>query len=236
MDPQLTKQLIRRRLILENSFQKTTIKDDNKIKNIETSSVITTDTTSQSNIKNNFLEKIKKFESFSDNQIKITHQNVDKPRNNTEIVNKFNKLNKDPTLNKKLITNKLELDSSKGLFNNTIDVKQKQDIFQEKIKQFESSFVLENTISNENTNNVKGHLKSSNESTKTLKTKLFSKSDYNNWELDKNWVFYTDYSNLTTASESNIKNIKNILKKKLIKKKKKNTEIVHNIAQIVLNK
>lgn len=190
MDPQLTKQLIRRRLILENSLENS-INYENKINSIEVSSILVADNI-PSNIKHNFLEKIKIFESFSDNIIKKTHQNiVNKPRSNTEIVNKFNNLNKDIVSKRIPITNKLELDIPESLYNNN----KNKDNLNEKIKQFETSFVLpENKILKLNTSYFKEHVQSSNEFTKSLKKKRCSKSDYNNWEIDKDWVFFTDYS------------------------------------------
>lgn len=192
MDPQLTKQLIRRRLILENSLEDS-INYENKKSNIEVSSILLTDNITSNNIKHNFLEKIKKFESFGDNQIKKTHQHiVDKSRNNTEIFNKFNNLNKDIVSKRIQITNKFEFDNTEGLYNNN----NKKDNLNEKIKQFETSFLQNNKILKLNTKNVKEHLHTSNEVTTTLKKKRCSKSDYNNWELDKNWVFYTDYSSV----------------------------------------
>jgi len=215
MDPQLTKQLIRRRLILENSLE-TSINYENKINNIDISSILVTDNLPPNNIKHNFLEKIKKFESFSDNPIKKTHQNiVDKPRSNADIVNKFNNLNKDIVSKRIQITNKLELDNPEYLYNN-----KNKDNLNEKIKQFETSFVLENKILKLNTSSFKEHLQTSNELTKTLKKKRCSKSDYNNWEIDKNWVYFTDYS------KANIE--KSLLKNKLLGRKKKYTEIIHN--------
>lgn len=210
MDPQLTKQLIRRRLILENSLENS-INYENKINNIEVSSILVTDNVPSNNIKHNFLEKIKKFESFSDNPIKKTHQNiVDKPRNNTEIVNKFNNLNKDIVSKRIQITNKLEFDNPEGLYNDN----KNKDNLNEKIKQFETSFVLENKILKLNTSYFKENLQTSNELnlTKTLKKKRCGKSDYNNWEVDKNWIFFTDYS------KANIE--KSILKNKLLSKRK----------------
>jgi len=191
MDPQLTKQLIRRRLILENSLENS-INYENKINNIEVSSILVTDNISSNNINHNFLEKIKIFESFNDNPIKKTHQNiVIKPRSNTEIVNKFNNLNKDIVSKRIQIKNKLELDIPEILYNNN----KNKDNLNEKIKQFETSFVLpENKILKLNTSYFKEHVQSSNEFTKSLKKKRCSKSDYNNWEIDKDWVFFKDYS------------------------------------------
>jgi len=225
MDPQLTKQLNRRRLILENSLD-TTIKDDKTVKNTELSSTVINDTIALNNEKNNFLEKIKKFESFSDNQIKVTQQNiVDKFRINNELVNKINKLNLDSGLKKTVIKNKVEFDSSSNLIN---DNKQKQDGFHEKIKQFESSIELENTILKEYTSIVKDHSQTSNKSNKTLKSKFCSKSDYNNWKLDKNWTFFKNYPNLIIT--------KNILKNISLRKKEKITGNVHNSTQIFSKK
>lgn len=192
MDPQLTKQLIRRRLILENSLENS-INYGNKINNIEVSSILFTNNIPSNNIKHNFLEKIKKFESFGDNQIKRTHQNiVDKSRNNTEIVNKFNNLKKDTVSKKIQITNKFEFDNTEDLYYNN----NKKDNLNDKIKQFETSFLPKNKILKLNTRIVKEHLQTSNELTKTLKKNRCSKSDYNNWEIDKNWVFYTNYSSV----------------------------------------
>lgn len=221
MDPQLTKQLTRRRLILEKSLV-SSVKDENKTKSVETSSTLATDAQSN-NIKNNFLEKIKKFESFGDNQVSITHQNIiDKPRVNiTEItVNKFNKLNNNSTaLKKNQVNSNLEFDCSfKDL---CIDNKQKQDNFHEKIKQFESSLVFENNILKANKNNSKERTQKSNISNKTSGKKCSSKSDYNNWELDESWVFCTDY--LNSVGKKNL-----VQKSKLLRKKKKSTGIVHN--------
>jgi len=188
MDPQLTKQLIRRRLILENSLENS-INYENKINNIDVSSV--TNNIPPNNIKHNFLEKIKKFESFSDNPIKRTHPNiVDKSRCNTEIVNKFYYLNKDILSKRIQTTNKLELDNPEGFYNNNNTNK---DNLNEKIKQFETAFTPENKILKLNTSYFKEHLQTSNELTKTLKKKRCSKSDYNNWKIDKNWVYFTDY-------------------------------------------
>lgn len=229
MDPQLTKQLIRRRLIVEKSLA-TPLKNENKTKSIEVSSVLATDDALSNNIKNNFLEKIKKFESFSDNQVNITHTNIiDKPRVNiTEIaVNKFNKLNKDSVaLRKNLVKSKLELDGSfKELYNND---NQKQDDFHEKIKQFESSFTVENNILKVKKNNSKERTQKSNESNKTSSAKCSSKSDYNNWELDESWVFFADYSNSVDKSLAQ--------KSKLLRKKKKRTGIVHNSADCIFSR
>lgn len=213
MDPQLTKKLNRRRLILENSLKTTKTKDENRINNIETPSILITDFKPSNNSKkSNFLEKIRKFESLNDNQTKITHQNIiDKSRNNTEIISKFNKVDKDTVVLKNtLITNKLKNSNNLFIYN-----KQNQDNFHDKIKQFESFFITENKNLKGNTvsNVIKEYPQVSNESTKLLKTKYCSKSDYNNWELDKNWVFYKNYSNL------NNKQI--LLKSKLFSGRKK---------------
>lgn len=213
MDPQLTKELNRRRLILENFLKTTKTKDEYRIKNIEIPSISITDIKpSNNNKKSNFLEKIRKFESLNDNQTKTTYQNIiNKSRNNTEIINKFNKVDKDSVLLKKTLnTNKPE--NSKDLF---IYSKQNQDNFYDKIKQFESFFITENKNLKGNTvsNVIKEYPQLSNESTKILKTKYCNKSDYNNWELDKNWVFYKNYSNL------NHKQI--LLKSKLFSEKKR---------------
>lgn len=191
MDPELTKQLNRRRLILESSL-KTSIKNENKVKYIESYTSLNTDVIQPKIIKNNFLEKIKKFESFSDTQIKITQQNiVDKSRNNIEILNKFNKLNLDIVLEK---TNKIELDTLKGLCKDNV---QKQDNIYKKIKQFETSFILENKILKENTSNFfKKQSQTRNEISKKFKIKSSSKSDYNNWKLDETWVFSKNFPNL----------------------------------------
>jgi len=193
MDPQLTKQLIRRRLILENSLENST-NYENKINSIEVSTILVTDNIPSNIIKHNFLEKIKIFESFSDNTIKKTHQNIvnNKPRSNTEIVNKFNNLNKDIVSNRIPITNKLELDIPESLYN----INKNKDNLNEKIKQFETSLIVlpENKILKLNTSYFKEHVQSSNEFTKSLKKKRCSKSDYNNWEIDKDWEFFTDYS------------------------------------------
>lgn len=226
MDPQLTKQLTRRRLILEKSLI-SSVKDENKTKSIEASSTLAIDALSN-NIKNNFLEKIKKFESFGDNQVNITHQNItDKPRVNiTEItVNKFNKLNKNSeALKKNHVNSKLELNCSfKDL---CIDNKQKQDNFHEKIKQFESSFVFENNILKTKKNHSKERTQKSNVSNKISSTKCSSKSDYNNWELDESWVFCTEY--LNSVDKKSL-----VQKSKLSRKKKKSTRIVHNTTDCI---
>lgn len=222
MDPQLTKQLTRRRLILEKSLV-SSVKDENKTKRIEVPSNLSTDDVLSNNIKNNFLEKIKKFESFGDNQLNITYQHtIDKSRVNiTEItVNKFNKFNKDSVAStKNLVNTKQEFDCSfKDL---CIDNKQKQDNFHEKIKQFESSFEFDNNILKVKKNNSKEHTQKSNLSNKTSSTKCSSKSDYNNWELDESWVFCTDY--LHSVDKKSL-----VQKSKLLRKKKKSTGIVHN--------
>lgn len=90
MDPQLSKQLNRRRLILKNSLENS-IKDEGTIKKNESCSIFVTDeiVSSANNTKNNFLEKIKVFESFSDHQInKIAHQNIAKKgKKDAKIVN-----------------------------------------------------------------------------------------------------------------------------------------------------
>jgi len=191
MDPQLTKQLIRRRLILENSLE-STINYENKINSIDVSSILVTDNIPSNNIKHNFLEKIKIFESFNDNLINKTHQNiVNKPRSNTEIVNKFNNFNKEIVSKRIQITNKLELDIPEGLYNNN----KNKDNLNEKTKQYGTSFVLpENKILKLNTSSLKEYVQSSNEFNKSLRKKRCSKSDYNNWEVDKDWVFFTEYS------------------------------------------
>lgn len=219
MDPQLTKQLNRRRLILENSLE-TSITNEKEVNNFVPSTTLITDVRQPNFIKNNFLEKIKKFESFSDSQIKITQQNIsDRSRNNTELINKINKLNLEPALKKTCTTNKFEFADNSGLCN---DNKQKQDKIHEKIKQFESSpKVSENITLKENTNNlVKKHSQTSNELAKTLKSKSSSKSDYNNWEFDKKWVFSTDFPDLN--------NKKNLLINKIFRKKKKNSGVTQN--------
>ncbi|XP_025205926.1 uncharacterized protein LOC112602184 [Melanaphis sacchari] len=183
MDPQLTKQLIRRRLILENSLENS-INYENKINNIEISPILLTNSVPSSNIKHNFLEKIKKFESFGDNQTKRTHQKiVEKFRNNTEIVNKFNNLNKETASKRIQITNKLEFDSIESFYNNN----NKKDNLNEKIKQFEISSLPKNKALKLSTRSVKEHLQTSNELIKSSKKKICSKSDYNNWKIDKNW-------------------------------------------------
>lgn len=205
MDPQLTRQLIRRRLILENSSE-TKIKNEKKFKKIEI-----LDIRPSNSIKNNFLEKIQKFESFNDNRVKI-YQNIDVTefRNNTELINKFNKLNRDPSLKLIPTTNKVNIENSKKVILNAN--KQKQDNFYDKIKQFESSsFVHDNKIARGNTINIDENRQSSNELCKKLITKS-SKSDYNNWELDKNWVYYNDYMS--------VNNDKNQIKNKLSTRKK----------------
>ncbi|KAL4144068.1 hypothetical protein QTP88_006300 [Uroleucon formosanum] len=213
MDPQLNKQLIRRRLILENS-----INYENKINNVDVSSILVTDNIPSNKIKDNFLEKIKKFESFSDNPIKKTYPNIaNKPRNNIEIINKFNNLNKAIVSKRIQIVNKLELDNPKGLYNNNNTNK---DNLNEKIKQIETPFAPENKILKLNTSPFKEYLQTSNELTKTLKKKKCSKSDYNNWEVDKNWLYFTDYL------KANIE--KSLSKNKLLTRKKKLIEIIHN--------
>lgn len=193
MDPQLTEYLIRRRLIIENYSESSGIDEKNKNNHnniFEVSAGSVKGIKSSSSIKNNFLEKVKKFESFSDTQnIKLTHQNiVDKLQNDIAITNKSNHI-KEPLLKKPIITNNLQFDKSNDLFN---DKKQKQDNFHEKIKQFELSFIPANKIQKVNKTNEKNHQQTSNELTKQLKTNFSSKSDYNNWELDKSWVFYKD--------------------------------------------
>jgi len=217
MDSQLIKQLNRRRLILENSLE-TSIKDENKFKKIDESSLFVTDIISLNNTKTNFLEKIKKFESFNNHQVKVTHQNIaDRLNNNTKILNKSNKLNIDPVLKKNLIINKLEFEPSKRDF---IVSKQNQGNLREKIKWFEShdSFVLNNKMLKGNTDNI--HPQTSKESIKPLKTKVYTKSDYNNWKLDNNWTFYKD-------SPTNGYNTKNMVESKL-KKKILESFTIHN--------
>lgn len=222
MDPQLTEHLIRRRLILENHSQSSVKneKNRNNNNNFEVSSTsVEQGVIPSSDIKNNFLEKIKRFESFNDNRnIKTAHQNIviyqDKLQNEITIANKLNQI-KEPILKKSPIlnANKLQFDNnSNDLLN---DQNQKKINFHEKIKQFELSFVLENkNLRVVNTTNEKKHQQqTTTELTKQLKTKFSSKSDYNNWELDKTWVFYKDGTNLN--------NTKNQLKSKPLKKKKK---------------
>lgn len=193
MDPQLTKQLIRRRMILENALE-SLIKEE-LTTNIEVSLPLVKDIIPSNDIKNNFLEKIKKFESFSENQINFTHQiGVDKHCNNFDNSIKFNKSNIDKILKKTpQIKNKLEVEFTESLFTNN----KQQDNFHKKIKQYESSFKKENTILNKNTLYDKEYPHKLNNSQKTFKIKCSSsKSDYNNWKVDKNWVFYRDYSHL----------------------------------------
>jgi len=91
-----------------------------------------------------------------------------------------------------------------------------------KIKQFEKSFAPENKILKLNTSPFKEYLQTSNELTKTLKKKKCSKSDYNNWEVDKNWVYFTDYSKA---------NIEKSLSKNKLLSRKKNTLKSFTIAQ-----
>lgn len=223
MDPQLTKQLIRRRLILENSLVTSTgNENENKTKNIE----VSTDSIIPSNqtIKNNFLEKIRKFESFSDNQVKITQQiAVEKPQINFESVNKpYNKQYTDPALLKikhDIIRKKLELDGIQNVCNNK---KQNQNVINAKLKQFDSTSVQENKISKE-----KKRIQTTNEPPNTSNIKLSSKSDFNNWKIDKNWVFYTDYSHCN--------NTKIILKNKFSTKIKKNIGIIQTIKKFSRN-
>lgn len=206
MDPQLTKQLIRRRLILENSLE-VSLKDEDKIKKTESSLILETDIIPPNSTKHNFLEKIKKFESFNDNQIKKVHKSiVTDPRNNFEIINKFSQLHKDPVLKKTLTTNKL--DSPVGFLKNN---KQKQGDFHEKVKQFESLFLPEKNkvLRGGNTINVTESTQASNQLRNILTSKS-SKSDYNNWKVDKNWVFYDDYIKIS--------NKKNVSKNKFLKK------------------
>lgn len=209
MDPQLTEHLIRRRLILENHLE--SVKDETNINNNNNLKVSSTlNIVPPNDKKNNFLEKIKKFESFSDNQnIKPTQNNVDRHQNEIAIVNKLNQI-KEPILKKPLIINKLQFDNSNDLLN---DQKQKQNNFHETIKQFELSFIPENKILKVNVINEKKHQQTKNELTKELK-KFCSKSDYNNWELDKTWVFHKDGRYLN--------NTKNQLKSKSFRTKNKN--------------
>jgi len=203
---------------------KTSIKDENKIKKIDvSSSIFVTNIKQSNNTKNNFLEKLKKFESFSDPEIHVTHQHiVKKLKNNTEILNKSDKLNIDLVVKRSQITNKLEFERSKSVF---INSKQNQGSLHEKIKQFESNnpLILDDKTLKENTHNA--HPQTSNESSKTLKTRIRSKSDYNNWELDKTWTFYRDYS-------ANSNNTNNMLESKPSRRKDKNTGIVYNTKKI----
>lgn len=224
MDPQLTKQLNRRRLLLENSLD-TLTEYENKVKKIETTSKLTTDIVPSDYIKNNFLEKIKKFESFGDNQTKVTQQNnVDKVRSNTELVSKSNNFNSDVILKKTPVTSKLELNTTKDSF---VNEKRNQKNRPEKIKQVVSLYVLENKIVKENTNNLHSDERpqTSSDSTKTLKIKSCSKSDYNNWKLDKKWVFFTEYPSL-------INNKTSLFASKILKEKKKSTGIIQNTGTI----
>ncbi|VVC28915.1 Hypothetical protein CINCED_3A020279 [Cinara cedri] len=224
MDPKLTEHLIRRRLILENYSESSEREEKNlnNNSNFEISSAPVKGIIPSIDIKNNFLEKLKKFESFSDNQnTKVTHQNiVEKHQNEIAIINKFNQI-KEPILKKPIITNNLQFDNSNDSIN---DRKQKQDNFHEKIKQFELSFVPQNKIQKFNKTNEKKHQQTKNTLAKQLKTKFSSKSDYNNWELDKTWVFHKD--------DTNLNNTKNQLKSKPQREKKKKTEIVHNTTKI----
>jgi hypothetical protein len=226
MDPQLTKKLIRRRLILDNLLESSIINEkENKIKNTEKSSVLLVDNIISSNhtVKNNFLEKIKKFESFSENQVKITQQVVvEIPQNNFISVYKPNKQNTDSLLLKKThnITKKLELDGPKNLYNYN---KQNQNLLKTKKKKFESSLEQENNISKENSYNVKEHAQCKNKPPNTPITNISSKSDFNNWKIDSNWVFYTDYSHLNKT--------KIILNNKSSQKKKKNIGIIQIVKK-----
>lgn len=223
MDPQLTEHLIRRRLILENHSE-SSVKDEKYINNSNNNFEVSPTSVKpgiipSSDLKNNFLEKIKRFESFNDNRnIKTAHQNIviyqDKFQNEIAVANKLNKI-KEPIskISPLFVTNKLQFDNnSNDLFN---DRNKKKINFHEKIKQFELSFVPENTnLRVVNTTNEKKHQQqTTTELTKQLKTKFSSKSDYNNWELDKTWVYYKDGTNLN--------NTKNQLKSKPLKKKKK---------------
>jgi len=205
MDPQLTKQLNKRRLLLENSLDIST-KNENKIKKIEKTSKFTTDIVSPDYIKNDFLEKIKKFESFGDNQTKVTQQNnVDKVRSNTNLIRKYKNFNLDAALEKIPVTSKLELDTTKDSF---VNEKKNQNNGLEKIKQVESSSLLRNKIVKENTNNLHSDKRSQilGDFKKTLKKKSCNKSDYNNWKLDKKWVFFTEYPSLTNNKASSFAN------------------------------
>lgn len=230
MDPQLTKKLIQRRLILDNSLENSIIDEkENKTKNTEQFSGLFTDNiiSPDHNVKNNFLEKIKKFESFSDNQVKITQQVVEeKPQNISECVYKPNKQNTNQLLLKKthIITKKLELDDSKNICNNK---KQNHDTFNIKIKQFGSSLEQENKISKENAHNVKEHAQCKNKPPNTPIINISSKSDFNNWKIDSNWVFYTDYSHFNKT--------KIVLNNKLSQKKKKNIGIIQIIKKFSRN-
>lgn len=194
MDPQLTKQLNKRRLILENSLEAQINNENNIVKEVETISTLSADIVSKNSIKNNFLEKIKKFESFGDSQKKITQPiAVDKFPWRYQFVNKFNKLNSNSTASKTTLKeNKLEFQTPKELLDDYS--KQKKDDFYDKIKQFEPSLVLENMVPRENTsNNVKGSLKASKVLVNALRIKSCRKSDYNNWKIDEKWMFFADY-------------------------------------------
>lgn len=232
MDPQLTKQLNKRRLILENSLDDS-IKNENTVEKIDTTSKLITDVTPPNyNIKHNFREKIKKFESFGDNQVnKSTQRNtVDKSRSNAELVNKFKIFNSDAVSKKTLVTSKLELNTTKDT--SADDNKRSRDNGNEKIKPVEPFPVLENnqiTVKDCRTSNLRGDERpqtSSERCTKTLKTKSCSKSDYNNWELDKKWMFFTEYPSLMNSKVS-------LFASKILKKKKKSaTGIVQSAATV----
>lgn len=163
----------------------TSTKDENQTKHNEVPS--------SNNINTNFLEKIKKFESFGDSQTKITsYQNsVDRPHKSNEVSNKFNK---DPILKKTLITNKFDrstFDSPESFF---ADNKQKPENLYENLTHFKPLYTSEQFTLKEkahDANNVRP--KTCNKWIKALKTKFSNnKSDYNNWVLDKSWVFSED--------------------------------------------
>lgn len=204
MDPQLTKQLYKRRLVFENSLDALINNENNIVKKVETISTLSTNNVSTNSVKNNFLEKIKKFESFSNSQTKITQPVVvDKFRCpwRYQFVNKFNKLNSNSVAAKTTLReNQFEFQAPKELSD---DTKQKQDDFYDKIKQFESSLVTENMVPRENAgNNVKGPLKVK-VLANALKIKSCGKSDYNNWKIDEKWTFSADYPADTNNKKDN---------------------------------
>lgn len=205
MDPQLTKQLNKRRLVFENSLDALINNENNRVKKVETISTLSTNIVSTNSVKDNFLEKIKKFESFSNSQTKTTQPIVvDKFRCpwRYQFVNKFNKINSNSVAAKTTLReNKLEFQAPKELLE---DTKQKQDDFYDKIKQFESSLVVENMVPRENTsNNVKGPLRTSKVLANALRIKSCGKSDYNNWKIDEKWMFFADYSADTNNKKDN---------------------------------
>lgn len=205
MDPQLIKQLNKRRLVFENSLDVLIHNENNIIKKVETISMGSTNIVSTNRVKNNFLEKIKKFESFSNSQTKITQPIVaDKFQCpwRYQFVNKFNKLNSNSVAAKTTLReNQLEFQASKEPLD---DTKQKQNDFYDKIKQFESPLVTKNMVPEENTsNNVKGPLRTSNVLANALRIKSCGKSDYNNWKIDEKWTFFADYPADTNKKKKN---------------------------------